>query len=142
MESIFDKTMPNLFTDIEKNTIEGKDVLMISVERASEIISTTNGIVYRRLGKNTKPRHASEYSSQITAGFKGDYSAKLISDSNKDDIDFIEVGNLKRKLQSRDKDSNLYNLDDINILEYLELIKRLVSVNKLTLAVHQNVNIC
>lgn len=134
MESIFDKTMPNLFTDIEKTTIEGKDVLMISVERSSEIISTTNGIVYRRLGKNTKPWHPSEYSSQITAGFKGDYSAKLISDSNKDDIDFIEVGNLKRKLQSRDKDSTLYNLDDMNFLEDLELIKSIDGVIKLTVA--------
>src|SRR5699024_11874760 len=134
LESIHDKTMPNLFTDIEIATIENKNIIVISVERSNEIIATTNGIVYKRLGKNTKPWHPSEYNSQITTGFKGDYSAKVINESNKDDIDFMEVGNLKRKLQSRDKDSTLYNLDDMTFLEDLELVKNIDGVIKLTVA--------
>lgn len=134
MESIFDKTMPNLFTDIENIIVEDKHVLIISIEKSPEIIATTNGIVYRRLGKNTKPWYPSEYSSQMMSGFKGDYSARVVSDSNKEDIDFMEVGNLKRKLQSRDRNSTLYNLDDMAFLENLELIKIIDGSVKLTVA--------
>lgn len=123
IESIYDKTMPKLFTDIEVLTVESNRIFKITVEKSSKVISTSNGIVYKRLGKNTKPWYPSEYSSNKTTGFKGDYSARIIEDSGKDDIDFIEVKNLKRKLQSRDKGSTLYNLDDISFLEDLELIK-------------------
>lgn len=123
IESIYDKTMPKLFTDIEVLTVESNRIFKITVEKSSKVISTSNGIVYKRLGKNTKPWYPSEYSSNKITGFKGDYSARIIEDSGKDDIDFIEVKNLKRKLQSRDKGSTLYNLDDISFLEDLELIK-------------------
>lgn len=134
MESIYDKTIPKLFTDIEVLTIENKNVIKISVEKSSEIISTSNGIVYKRLGKNTKPWYPSEYSSNLIPSFKGDYSAKIIEDSSREDIDFIEVKNLKRKLQSRDKNSTLHNLDDIGFLKDLELIKVIEDTIKLTLA--------
>lgn len=123
IESIYDKTMPKLFTDIEVLTVESNRIFKITVEKSSKVISTSNGIVYKRLGKNTKPWYPSEYSSNKITGFKGDYSARIIEDSGKDDIDFIEVKNLKRKLQSRDKGSTLCNLDDISFLEDLELIK-------------------
>lgn len=123
IESIYDKTMPKLFTDIEVLTVESNRIFKITVEKSSKVISTSNGIVYKRLGKNTKPWYPSEYSSNKITGFKGDYSARIIEDSGKDDIDFIEVKNLKRKLQSRDKGSTLYHLDDISFLEDLELIK-------------------
>src|SRR5690625_1799774 len=41
IESIYDKTVPNLFTDIELTTVEDKYILKIIVEKSSEIISTS-----------------------------------------------------------------------------------------------------
>src|SRR5690625_6708615 len=82
--------MPKLFTDIEVLTVESNRIFKITVEKSSKVISTSNGIVYKRLGKNTKPWYPSEYSSNKITGFKGDYSARIIEDSGKDDIDFIE----------------------------------------------------
>jgi ATP-dependent DNA helicase RecG len=99
VEAIYDKTIPKLFTDIEVYKLDDKEIISISVEKSSEIISTSNGITYRRLGKNTKPYYPSEYSSNKIEGFKGDYSAKIIEHSCEADIDFVEVENLKRKLQ-------------------------------------------
>ena len=134
VEAIYDKTIPKLFTDIEVYKLDDKEIISISVEKSSEIISTSNGITYRRLGKNTKPYYPSEYSSNKIEGFKGDYSAKIIEHSCEADIDFVEVENLKRKLQSRDKDSTLYNLDDLTFLKDLELIKIIEDEIKLTVA--------
>lgn len=134
IEAIYDKTIPKLFTDIEVVEIDSKKILEITIDKSSEIVSTSNGITYRRLGKNTKPFYPSEYSSNKTQGFKGDYSAKIIENSSEKDVDFVEVKNLKRKLQSRDKDSTLYNLDDLSFLKDLELIKVINNEIKLTVA--------
>lgn len=134
IESIYDRTVPNLFTDIEVVAVEDKHILKIIVGKSSEIISTSKGNAYKRLGKNTKPYHPSEYSSNRISGFERDYSANIIKDSSKEDIDFIEVENLKRKFQSRDKDSTLYNLDDISFLKDLELLKVVDDELKLTVA--------
>ncbi|KGR78975.1 hypothetical protein CD29_08130 [Ureibacillus manganicus DSM 26584] len=134
IEAIYDKTIPKLFTDIEVIELEGKEILCITVDKSTEIISTSNGITYRRLGKNTKPYYPSEYSSNKIEGYKGDFSAKVIGNSSEDDIDFLEVENLKRKLQSREKDSTLYNLDDLSFLKDIELIKIIDNEVKLTVA--------
>lgn len=134
IEAIYDKTIPKLFTDIEIIELDDKKILKIIVEKASEIISTSNGAAYRRLGKNTKPYYPSEYTSNKIKGFKGDYSANIIENTYEEDIDFVEVDNLKRKLQSRDKDSTLYNLDDLSFLKDLDLIKVIDDEIKLTVA--------
>lgn len=134
IESIYDKTVPNLFSDIEVEKIKGKNILVITVEKNINKVSTSKGVSYRRLGKNTKPDYPMEYSSNKIDGFRGDYSSKIIEPSNKNDIDFYEVENLKRKLQARDKDSTLFNLDDISFLHDLELIEIVDEEIKLTVA--------
>lgn len=134
IESIYDRTVPKLFTDIEIIVLDGKEVLKITVQKSPDIVATSKGIVYKRLGKNTKPFYPSEYSLNTTTGFKGDYSAKVVSNSSKEDIDYTEVKNLKQKLQTRDKNSTLYKLDDISFLKDLELIKMIEGKIKLTIA--------
>lgn len=134
IESIYDKTIPKLFTEIEVIQLENKEILKIIVEKSLQIISTAKGTTYKRLGKNTKPDYPAEYSSNKIDGFKGDYSAKVIDSSTQQDIDFVEVENLKRKMQARDKDSTLYQLDDISFLKDLELIKVMDEEIKLTVA--------
>lgn len=122
IESIYDKTMPKLFPDIDVIRFAGKVILKITVKKSPEIVATSKGVVYKRLGKNTKPFYPSEYTSNNIKGFKGDYSAKIIEPTNKDDIDFAEVERLKLKIQSRDKDSTLYQSDNITFLKDLRLI--------------------
>ncbi|QIH75025.1 hypothetical protein GTN31_01530 [Macrococcoides canis] len=114
--------------------VEDKNILVITVEKSANKVSTSKDVSYKRLGKNTKPDYPMDYSSNRIDGFKGDYSSKIIEPSNKNDIDFYEVENLKRKLQARDKDSTLYNLDDISFLKDLELVEVVNEEIKLTVA--------
>lgn len=134
IEAIYDKTIPKLFTDIEVIKLNDKEIMKITVEKSLQIISTAKGTTYKRLGKNTKPDYPAEYSSNKIDGFKGDYSAKVLDSSTQQDIDFIEVENLKRKMQARDKESTLYQLDDISFLKDLELIKVIDDEIKFTVA--------
>ena len=53
IESIYDRTVPKLFSDIEVIELDGKEILKIIVPKASKIVATSNGTVYKRLGKNT-----------------------------------------------------------------------------------------
>ncbi|USB33146.1 RNA-binding domain-containing protein [Paenibacillus sp. YPG26] len=122
IESIYDKTIPKLFTDIEVIKIDDKNILKITILKSPEIVATSKGVVFKRLGKNTKPFYPSEYSSNNIKGYKGDYSAKIIEPSSRNDIDFTEVERLKLKIQFRDKDSTLYQSDNITFLKDLRLI--------------------
>jgi len=134
IESIYDKTMPKLFTDIEEIKYKNKYILKIIVEKSPEIVATSKGVVYKRLGKNTKPFYPSEYTTNKILGFKGDYSANIIDSTTKDDIDFAEVERLKLKIQSRDKDSTLYQSDNIMFLKDLRLIVTAEDAIRLTVA--------
>jgi ATP-dependent DNA helicase RecG len=86
------------------------------------------------LGKNTKPYYPSEYTTNNIKGFKGDYSAKIIEPATKEDIDFHEVERLKLKIQSRDKESTLYQSDNITFLKDLRLIDVVEDEIQLTVA--------
>jgi ATP-dependent DNA helicase RecG len=134
IEIIYDKTIPKLFTDIDVIRIADKNILKITIEKSSEIVSTSKGVVYKRLGKNTKPFYPSEYTSNHIKGFKGDYSAKIVEPASKHDIDFTEVERLKLKIQSRDKDSTLYQSDNITFLKDLRLIDVVADEIHLTVA--------
>lgn len=123
IESIYDRTVPKVFTDIEILSFDGKEILKIIVPKAPETVATSRGTVYKRLGKNTKPFYPGEYQSNIIQGFKGDFSAKILKDTSESDIDFHEVESLKLKIKSRDKDSTLYQGDDLSFLRDLRLIE-------------------
>jgi len=64
-----------------------------------------------------------KYQSNIIQGFKGDFSAKILKYTSEFDIDFHEVESLKLKIKSRDKDSTLYQEDDLSFLRDLRLIE-------------------
>jgi ATP-dependent DNA helicase RecG len=134
IESIYDKTIPKLFTDVDVIKIANKDIIKITIQKSHEIVATSKGVVYKRLGKNTKPFYPSEYTSNSIKGFKGDYSAKIIEPTAKEDIDFTEVERLKLKIQSRDKDSTLYQSDNITFLKDLRLIDVIDDEIQLTVA--------
>ncbi|WP_019155466.1 AlbA family DNA-binding domain-containing protein [Robertmurraya massiliosenegalensis] len=134
IESIYDRTVPKVFTDIENITIDGKEILKIIVPKAPETVATSRGTVYKRLGKNTKPFYPGEYQSNIIQGFKGDFSAKILKDTSEFDIDFHEVESLKLKIKSRDKDSTLYQEDDLSFLRDLRLIEDNSDGVRLTIA--------
>nr|WP_296475986.1 RNA-binding domain-containing protein [uncultured Acetatifactor sp.] len=134
MESIYDRTRPALFTEIEVIHYEGKDVLAIKVERDGTTYATSDGRCLKRLGKNSKPYYPDEMSNKYTSIQNPDFSGKIMADSTVEDINALEIYNLKEKLKMRDPKSSLPELEDMSFLRDLGLIKEDEGVDKLTVA--------
>ena len=134
IEGIYDKTRPSLFVDIEDFEYEGKLVIAISVKSDGKIYTTTDGRCLKRLGKNSKPLYPDELSNVYSAVQNPDFSGRIIRESTLDDINKLEVYNLKEKLRVRDPKSTLPDLEDNDFLRDLHLIKHDGDAERLTVA--------
>lgn len=134
MESIYDRTRPALFTDIEVIQYKGKDVLAIKVERDGTTYAVSDGRCLKRLGRNSKPYYPDEMSNKYTSIQNPDFSGQILADSTVEDINVLEIYNLKEKLKMRDPKSTLPLLDDMSFLRDLGMIKEDGGIDKLTIA--------
>lgn len=134
LESIYDKTTPAMFTEIEEFEYEGKLVIAISVEADGKKYTTTDGRCLKRLGRNSKPLYPDELSNMYSSAQNPDFSGRIISESTLDDVNKLEVYSLKEKLRVRDSKSTLPDLEDKDFLRDLQLIKYDGDVERLTIA--------
>lgn len=134
IEAIYDKTRPSLFTEIEEIDYRGNKILAISVERDGTTYATTDGRCLRRLGRNSKPFYPEEMSHRYTVEQNSDFTGQIIAESSTEDINLMEVYNLKEKLKIRDTKSTLPELDDMAFLKDLGLVKTEVGKEYLTIA--------
>lgn len=61
-ESIYDRTRPSMFTEVEEIEYEDKTVIAITVEADGKTYATTDGRYLKRLGKNSKPYYPDDLS--------------------------------------------------------------------------------
>lgn len=134
IESIYDRTIPAMFTEIEEFEYEGKLVIAISVEADGKKYTTTDGRCLKRLGRNSKPLYPNELSNMYSSTQNLDFSGRIISESTLDDVNKLEVYSLKEKLRVRDSKSTLPDLEDKDFLRDLQLIKYDGDVERLTIA--------
>lgn len=134
VESIYDKTRPGLFTEIDELEYEGKKVICLSVESDGITYATTDGKCLRRLGKNSKPYYPDEMSNRYSTVQTPDFSGQIIVESTEDDINKLEIYKLKEKLKARDPESTLSQMDDMSFLNDLGLVKYDEGKLKLTIA--------
>ena len=134
IEGIYDKTIPPLFSEISAFEYEGKLVIALSVKADGKTYTTTDGKCLKRLGRNSKPAYPDELNNVYSSTQNPDFSARIMSDSTLGDINKLEVYNLKEKLRVRDSKSTLPDLDDIDFLRDLQLIKFDGDIEKLTIA--------
>lgn len=133
-ESIYEKTRPPMFTDIEEIEYQGKKVIAISVASDGNTYATSDGRCLRRLGKNSKPYYPDEMSHIYSVAQTPDFSSQIIAESSVDDINLMVVYSLKEKLKLRDADSTLPQMDDMAFLRDLGLIAEDNGQVKLTIA--------
>lgn len=133
-ESIYDKTRPPMFTEIEEIAFEGKKVIAITVEADGKTYATTDGRCLKRLGKNSKPYYPEEMSHIYSVHHSRDFSSQVVEESSVDDINLMVVYALKEKLKIRDSSSTLPDLDDMAFLRDLKLIVEKNGQIKLTIA--------
>lgn len=74
LESIHERTIPKLFTDIEEINIENKIILIITVHKADNIYATSAGEIFKRLEKNTKPMFPEEFPIMQSGKVNNDFS--------------------------------------------------------------------
>ena len=134
METIYDKTRPSLFTEIELIQYEGNDVIAISVKHDGHTYATTDGRCLKRLGKNSKPYYPDEMSNKYSSLQNPDFSCQILDESNESDINKLEIYSLKEKLRVRDSKSTLPDLEDMAFLRDLGLVKMAGETEKLTVA--------
>ena len=123
LESIYDKTRPPLFVEVQEIEYESKKIIAISVESDGVIHATADGKCLKRLGKNSKPFYPDEMSNTYTSTQSFDFSSQIILDSSVEDINMLEVYNLKEKIRIRDTQSILPTMDDTAFLRDMGLIK-------------------
>lgn len=133
MESIYDRTRPSLFTEIEVIKYNALDVLAIKVIPDGNTYATTDGKCLKRLGKNSKPYYPDDMSNKFLSIQNPDFSSQIVVESSTDDINKLEVYNLKEKLRIRDPKSTLPDLDDVAFMRDLGLIKEDGNLQKLTI---------
>ncbi len=134
MESIYDKTRPPLFTDVNDFYYKEKRIISMSVESDGVTYATTDGRCLKRLGKNSKPFYPDEMGNKYTAIQNPDFSGQVVDESTIDDINILEIYNLKEKLRLRDTKSTLSEMEDIPFLRDLGLLKEDGNIEKLTIA--------
>lgn len=133
-ESIYDKTRPPMFTEIEQIDYQGNKIIAISVSPDGKTYATTDGRCLKRLGRNSKPYYPEEMSHIYSATQTPDFSSQIIAESSVDDINLMVVYSLKEKLKIRDASSTLPELDDMAFLRDLGLTAENNGQIKLTIA--------
>lgn len=134
IEGIYDRTVPPLFTEISDFEYQGKLVIAISVKADGKTYTTTDGRCLKRLGRNSKPAYPDELSAVYSSVQNPDFSGRIIGESILDDVNKLEVYSLKEKLRVRDSKSTLPDLEDIEFLRDLQLVKYDGDVERLTIA--------
>ena len=89
--------MHNLFTRAKVVELQGKDVIVITVDKSNRLCGISSGKYYKRLGKNSKPYTPDRM--EETFDEENDYSSRVINQSCVDDINLLEVYKLKEKLK-------------------------------------------
>lgn len=132
IESIYDGTRPNLFTDGEEVLTSKGKVFVVHIEKSSVPIATSAGAYYRRLGNTSKPFYPSGVVSSVIDYL--DFSSRIVSGADINDIDMLEVYKLKEKLRIRDSNTMLPKESDLNFLEDLYLVRLEEGIVQITVA--------
>ena len=86
------------------------------------------------MGRNSKPAYPDELSAVYSSVQNPDFSGRIIGQSTLDDVNKLEVYSLKEKLRVRDSKSTLPDLEDIEFLRDLQLVKYDGDVERLMIA--------
>lgn len=134
LESVYDRTVPRLFLDEERIVMDNKVIFVLKVPKSNQLISTTEGTIYKRLGKNSKPLYPDNYPSQNKFTSNKDVSALIIDNASINDLDFKAIQNLKQRVELRNAHSTIHLNDDLSFLKDFKLIYEVEGSYQITMA--------
>lgn len=125
---IANRTQPHLSAPVSIRNIDGHEVVVIAVPKATGLIATSEGIVKRRIvGGQGKPECVTvmpgEWVNYRIEMGAADYSAYTPPDATWDDIDPVELERLRQNVETNPKaDSALRGLQSEELAGVLNLV--------------------
>ena len=121
-----DNTQPTLYPKITIEEKNEKKLIKIEVEKSDTPYHTFKNIPYIRMASSSPQMKQDEYQRRLVRyqGLNSDYSAKLISGTNINDLSVQAIQELRRLfIKSNRFSQDISHLDDLNLLKNLQLIQ-------------------
>ena len=125
---VANKTRPSLAVRIDIISADNKDVMLLEVPKAQNIIATSTGkVMKRRLLANSEPETVPmfpyEYNSRMADLGKLDFSSQALPDTTvENDFDITEVERLKKVIAVRNGEKPLLELSDEDLFKALGMV--------------------
>lgn len=126
---IANQTVPSVSVRAEMILVSGVSVLKVSVPKCSTIVATSSGkILRRRLKADGSPQNIPLYPYEIESRLSSlsllDVSAQVVPDASRDDFDPVERERLRNMLRQSNGETNLLELDDLELDKALRFVVR------------------
>ena len=125
--AIFNNTVPPINTRVNLCEVQSLDVLVIEVDRHSEVCATRVGKCLRRVmgaqGPECRPFYPYEHSARRGDAGLADFSAQLVSGATWSDLDPLELERLRQTILRLHGDRVLLPLGDQELAQALRLVE-------------------
>ncbi len=123
------RTVPPLSVRVEILDVEGGQVAAIAVPRSHRLVATSSGTLHRRrLLADGRPENVPflphEFATRQSDLGLLDYSALVVTDASRDDLDPVERHRLRRVIQDNAGDKALLDLADDELDGALGLVRQ------------------
>lgn len=122
--AIYDGTEPHLLVEIEELVEPEGSLLLVHIPKGMPPHTTSEGIAKIRIGKECKPLTGQTFAQLMASGGQRDPTAEIVQAIKEEDLDPLEIAELRKIVQRETKNAQLANFDDHHLLEALSLISR------------------
>lgn len=122
--AIYDGTEPHLLVEIEELVEPEGRLLLIHIPKGMPPHTTSEGVAKIRIGKECKPLTGQTFAQLLASGGQRDPTAEIIQTVKEEDLDPMEIAELRKIVQREAKNTQLGKLDDHRLLEALGLISK------------------
>lgn len=130
---VFDGTRPPIIIEIEEIMLPEGVILAIKVPKSPRVHSTSSGIKYKRVGKENRILYPEDETSlRVEKGY--DYTAGYLLEVGIDSIDPLEISRLRNWIEKYNPKSENLELNDVDLLKSLGIIKEIDGVDRITIA--------
>ena len=120
--AIYDGTDPHILVEIEELTEPEGPLLLVHVPRGMPPHTTSDGVARIRIGKDCKPLTGRTFAQLLASGGQRDPTTEVLSVATLADLDTSEIDQLKKLIQSRNPESGLFRLTNVELLRALQLL--------------------
>lgn len=121
--AVYDGTDPHILVEIEELIEPEGRLLLIQVPRGMPPHTTSDGMARIRVGKECKPLTGRTFAQLLSSGGQRDPTAEILTSATWDDLDSGEIEQLRKMIQSRNPESRLPALANVELLRALQLLE-------------------